>query len=439
MSNPTSSPAAERAPDTLYGPQTALALLNFPEHGRRLADVPQFVSAYARVKGAAALANVQLGVITAPIGQGIAEAAKEVAGGSHHDQFPIALLQGGGGTSTNMNLNEVLAARASQLLRDRGEQVDVHPNDHVNRSQSTNDTYPTAMSLAVAELATDATGALDELEASLLLQAEANNDLVRLGRTCLQDAVPLTVGETHRAQARAVARGRAGIQSTVADLAAVPFGATAIGTSVGAPPGFASAAVFHLNEIAGTKCTVAPDFFDALAHLDPYSALAAAIVRSTVTVEKIARDLRLLSSGPTGGLGELRLPPRQAGSSIMPGKINPVIPELVIQLSQRVRGCGHTVDLAVAAGELELNVMEPVIFDALITMFEDLADAARFLAHACIDGMEWSRVGLERGLAGSLHHLVEVATDQGYANASAMARSPMTPADSTRAAESSVS
>ncbi|MEO6998183.1 MAG: lyase family protein, partial [Terracoccus sp.] len=259
-------------------------------------------------------------------------------------------------------------------------------------------------------------------------QAEANNDTVRLGRTCLQDAVPLTVGETHRSQARAVARGRAGIQSCVADLATVPFGATAIGTSVGAPPGFAQAAVVHLNEIAGTNCTVAPDFFDALAHLDPYSALAAAIVRSTITVEKIARDLRLLSSGPVGGLGELRLPPRQAGSSIMPGKVNPVIPELVIQLSQRVRGCGHTVDLAVAAGELELNVMEPVILDALITMLEDLADAARFLAHACIDGMEWNRVGLERGLAGSLDHLVEVATDQGYANASAMADSPAAPA-----------
>lgn len=436
MSIPTSEAVDGRARDTLYGPQTALALLNFPERGRRLADVPQFVGAYARVKGAAALANVQLGVLAAPIGHSIAAAAAEVAGGAHHDQFPIALVQGGGGTSTNMNLNEVLAARASQLLRDRGHELNVHPNDHVNRSQSTNDTYPTAMSLAVAELAVHATGALGELEASLLAQAEANGDIVRLGRTCLQDAVPLTVGETHRAQARAVARGRAGIHTCVGELAAVPFGATAIGTSVGAPPGFASAAVAHLNEIAGSNCTVAPDFFDALAHLDPYSALAAAIVRSTVTVEKIARDLRLLSSGPVGGLGEVRLPPRQAGSSIMPGKVNPVIPELAIQLSQRVRGCGHTVELAVAAGELELNVMEPVILDTLVTMFEDLADAAGFLARACIDGMEWSRAGLERGLAGSLSLLVEVATEQGYVNASAMAVSPSAPADSTRPTQS---
>ena len=420
------------AEGALYGPQTALALANFPSRGRRLADVPQFVGAYAQVKGAAALANVQLGVLDSTIGHAIAAAAAEVGAGLHDDQFPTALLQGGGGTSTNMNLNEVLAKRASQLLREQGDAFDVHPNDHVNRSQSTNDTYPTAMSLAVGELAAAVTDALRTLETSLLTQAEANNDTARLGRTCLQDAVPLTVGETHRAQARAVARGRAEIDRCVIDLRAVPFGATAIGTSVGAPPGFPAAAVAHLNELAGTTCTVAPDFFDALAHLDPYSALAASVGRVAVTVEKIARDLRLLSSGPVGGLGEVRLPARQAGSSIMPGKINPVIPELVIQLSQRVRGCGHTVDLAVAAGELELNVMEPVILDALVTMFADLSDAATSLAHKCIDAMEWDRAGLARNLAGSLQQLVELASDQGYAKASALAVQPGTPVEAGR-------
>lgn len=420
VSSPTTTTGA-RTGEPLYGAQTRLALANFPPRGRRVGDVPPFVSAYARVKAAAALTNVQLGVLDERIGRVIVKAAVEIGDGLHHDQFPIALVQGGGGTSTNMNLNEVVAQRATQLLRSGGSNTSVHPNDHVNRSQSTNDTYPTAMSLAISELATEVTEALRTLESSLLAQGEAHNDTVRLGRTCLQDAVPLTVGETHRAQARAVARGRAEIERCVAHLSAVPLGATVIGTSLGAPPDFAPASVAHLNELGGTTCTVTLDFFDALEHLDPYSAVASSVARVAITVNKIARDLRLLSSGPIGGLGEIRLPPRQAGSSIMPGKINPVIPELVIQLTQRVRGGALTIDLAVAAGELELNVMEPVILDALITMFEDLSDAARFLGEKCVDGMEWSESGLARNLRGSLQHMVEFAADHGYTNASVTA------------------
>lgn len=428
-----SAPGTTRARDVpgavpLYGPQTSLALDNFPARGRRLGEVPAFLRAYACVKGAAAMANVRLGVLDDDRGQAIISAAAEVAAGQHDAQFPTALVQGGGGTSTNMNLNEVLATRATQLLHERGRPVTVHPNDHVNRSQSTNDTYPTAMGVALGQLASRTSAALRVLATRLLRQAETNDRVVRLGRTCLQDAVPLTVGETHRAQAVAVARGRSEIERAAHDLSVIPLGATAIGTSVGSPPGYAAVAVACLNELAGTQCISNPDFFDALAHLDPYAALAASISRASITVEKIARDLRLLSSGPVGGLGELLLPARQAGSSIMPGKVNPVIPELAIQLSQRIRGCAHTVDLAVASGELELNVMEPVILDSLVTMLSDLEDAVMFLAEKCIDGLVWNHTALADHLSGALDGAVETAATQGYAAATALlGRTPPAP------------
>ena len=293
----------------------------------------------------------------------------------------------------------------------------MHPNDHVNRSQSTNDTYPTAMGLAVTELAVAAVESLTVLETSLLRQAQSNDPLLRLGRTCLQDAVPLTVGEEqHRAQARAVARGLRASRRRGRPLGR-PLGATAVGTSIGAPPGYAAAAVSHLNRLAGSCCTVAPDFFDALAHLDPYAAVAGSVVRAALTLEKIARDLRLLASGPRAGFGEVQLPSRQAGSSIMPGKVNPVIPELVIQLSQRIRGHAQTVELAVSSGELELNVMEPVILDSLVSMLGDLDDGARFLAEKCVDGLSWNHARLALNLAGSLEQAVDLATQQGYSTA----------------------
>ena len=399
--------------DHRHGPQTTLALRNFPARGRRLGDVPEMVRAYAYVKAAAATANVELGVLPAGIGDAIVRSAVSVARGDHGDAFPTALLQGGGGTSTNMNVNEVLARLATDRLSGTSGQR-VHPNDHVNRSQSTNDTYPTAMAIAVGALSRPAVDALGTLEAQLLAQAERHQSVQRLGRTCLQDAVPLTVGATHRAQAGAVARGRLEITRAVAALSSVPLGATAVGTSIGAPAGYADLAVRHLNALAGTSLSVAPDYFDALAFLDPYSSVAAAIARTAITLDRIARDLRLLSSGPIGGIGEVTLPALQAGSSIMPGKVNPVIPELVMQLGHRIRGRALSVDLAVAAGELELNVMEPVILDSLVEMVQDLEDAATALGGLCISGLTWNIDRIRGNLAGSLADHVISATQHGY-------------------------
>lgn len=415
----------------LYGQQTRLALSNFPDDGRRLSDVPQFLRAYAMVKAGAAAANVELGVLDPAIGAAIEQAAQEVADGLHPAQFPTALVQGGGGTSTNMNLNEVLATRATQLLDSTaasGKAPVVHPNDHVNRSQSTNDSYPSAMAMALHELAQPAGQALEMLEAALLAKAEQFDDLQRLGRTCLQDAVPLTVGQTHRAQAAALRRHRRDLAAAATHLTALPLGATAVGTGVGAPQGYPALAVAHLCRLTGSDYSVAEDFFDDLAHLDPYLTLAAAIVRPAITMAKIAADLRLLSSGPTGGLGEVDLPARQAGSSIMPGKINPVIPELVMQLSYRIRGAAHTVEMAVAAGELELNIMEPVILDALVGALADLTSTATTFAEKCINGMSWNQEGVRRNLNGSLQSLVEDATAHGYQQATQNAASAMSAA-----------
>ncbi|KAB8164508.1 aspartate ammonia-lyase [Streptomyces sp. 3MP-14] len=417
----SSAPQAP-VPVPLYGEQTRLALANFPGRGRRFGDVPEFVRAYALTKAAAALANVRLGVLDEERGDAIVRAAREAAEGRHAAQFPTALVQGGGGTSTNMNVNEVLAARAGQLLAARGSATVVHPNDHVNRSQSTNDTYPTAMALALRELAGPALAALERLEVSLAAKAAEFDAVRRLGRTCLQDAVPLTVGQTHRAQAAAVRRNREALRESVEALRAVPLGGTAVGSGVGAPAGFTAAALARLAALTGRDVIPADDFFDALAHLDPYAAIADACARTGEVMAKIAGDLRLLSSGPVGGLGEVTLPARQAGSSIMPGKVNPVIPELVMQLGYRVRGAASTVHLAVAAGELELNIMEPVILDALVTALGDVADAADTFAVGCVDGLRWNEEALARNLRGSLQGLVETAGSEGYEQATRAAR-----------------
>ncbi len=411
----------ESAPP-IYGRQTRLALENFPAGTRRGQDPPEFVRAYALVKAAAAQANMELGVLDAERGAPIVAAATEVAEGNHSDQFPVPLMHGGGGTSANMNINEVLATRATQRLAAAHSDLTVHPNDHVNASQSTNDTYPTAMAITLLDRAAPALAALAHLREAFLSKAAEYDEQPRLGRTCLQDAVPLTVGQTHRAQAAGIERVHAQLHAATTALHSVPLGATAVGTGLGAPAGYSAIAVEHLAVLTGHDLTLAEDFFDALAHLDPYATLAGACSRAAIILAKIAADLRLLSSGPTGGLGEITLPALQAGSSIMPGKVNPVIPELVMQLSYRIRGAGTTVELAVAAGELELNVMEPVILDALTTSLADLTDAATYFADKCITGLVWNSQALQRNLAGSRHDYVEIAARAGYDVAAASAQ-----------------
>lgn len=393
----------------LYGKQSSLAVENFGTTGRTVADVPVFVRNYALVKAAAARSNAKLGVLPPSVAGAIDAACAEIASGLHGSQFPTALVLGGGGTTTNMNFNEVIAARASQISG-----LAIHPNDHVNASQSTNDTYPTAMALTVRELSDGPLQALTALAQALEDKAAEYDTTQRLGRTCLQDAVVLSVGQTHRSHATAIRRVTEGLRAATVELDSVPIGATVLGTGIGAPQGYRELCLQDLSKATGRQLTGSIDLVDALSHLDPYAAIASAGARAAITMAKIAADLRFLSSGPTGGIGEVTLPAVQAGSSIMPGKINPAIPEFVMQLSYRIRGAAHTVECAVAAGELELNIMEPVIVDSLLNIFEDLTASAETFARKCIAGLTWDGRRLKENLSSGFDRWVTMASEQGY-------------------------
>ncbi|MGR0160451.1 lyase family protein [Paenarthrobacter nitroguajacolicus] len=393
----------------LFGRQSSLAVENFGAAGRRIADIPEFVRNYALVKASAARSNASLHVLEPSVAKAIDAACAEIASGQHNKQFPTALVLGGGGTTTNMNFNEVIAARASQISGQA-----IHPNDHVNASQSTNDTYPTAMALTIHDLSEAPLQALTSLAQALEDKAAEYNTTQRLGRTCLQDAVVLSVGQTHRSHATAIRRVTEALRASTAQLDSIPIGATVLGTGIGAPEGYRDLCVQELSQTTGRHLSGSDDLVDALSHLDPYAAIASAGARAAITMAKIAADLRFLSSGPTGGISEVTLPATQAGSSIMPGKINPVIPEFVMQLSYRVRGAAHTVECAVAAGELELNIMEPVIVDSILNIFEDLAISADTFARKCIAGLTWDGRRLEENLASGFDRWVTMAAEQGY-------------------------
>lgn len=402
--------------EELYGMQTRLSLENFGGPARRIGEIPAFIYYYALVKRAAAAANRTFGVLDDTQVAAIIMACDEVAAGLHAEQFPTALVLGGGGTTTNMNINEVIAARASQIAS-----VVIHPNDHVNASQSTNDTFPTAMALTIIKLVAAPLSALQGLVDALVERATDCGETPYLGRTCLQDAVSIGAGQTLRAQARAVRRGIDQLEEAVGELSCVPLGGTVLGTSIGAPEGFAQACVEELRALVDVPVSMAEDFFDALAHLDPYAAVADAASRVAITVAKIAADLRLRSSGPRGGFAEITIPALQAGSSIMPTKVNPVVPEYAMQLSYRIRGAAYTVSCAVAAGELELNVMEPIIIDSILNIFVDLEQSATAMATLCINGLEWDGSRRVENLSHSMDRWVDLASQSGYDTASAKA------------------
>jgi aspartate ammonia-lyase len=314
-----------------------------------------------------------------------------------------------------MAVNEVLANRAAVLLGAQPGRYDVvHPLDHVNRSQSTNDVVPTALALAVQACAPAALAGLGDVIAALEGLADRAGDDLRLGRTCLQDAVPLPIAAYHGAQVTAVRRAAAELSRSVEALLEVPLGATAVGTGIGAPVGYRERAVELLAERSGFPLRTSADLFDALAHLDPLLRVASESAVASMTLAKIAADVRLLSSGPVGGIGEVRIPAMQVGSSLMPGKVNPVMPELVIQASFEIRGAAHVVELAVAAGELDLNVMEMVVARHLLAALVQLGEVGSLFAARCLRGLEWDRAAVDRHLAGSRAAAVERALESGH-------------------------
>ena len=374
--------------DALYGVQTLRALENFPITGVPLREFPALIEALAAVKEAAALANAELGLLPPAVSDPIVRAAREVRGGRHHEHFLVDMIQGGAGTSTNMNANEVIANRALELLgRHRGEYAVVHPNNHVNLSQSTNDVYPTAVKLALHTTIDQLRIAESNLAAAFLHKGEEFAPHIKMGRTQLQDAVPMTLGQEFTAFGHTILEDVERLGEVQLLIREINMGATAIGTGINAPRGYPEYVRRHLAAITGLALVTAPDLVEATADTGVFVQLSGVLKRCAVKLSKICDDLRLLSSGPRAGFGEINLPPMQPGSSIMPGKVNPVIPEVVNQVCFDVIGGDVTVTMAAAAGQLQLNVFEPVIAFRLLQGITEMTRACEVLRERCVEGI----------------------------------------------------
>jgi fumarate hydratase class II len=366
----------------LWRAQTQRAVENFPISGTGLER--SNVEALARVKKAAARANAELGVLDKDLAGAIADAADEVARGEHDDQFPVDVFQTGSGTSSNMNANEVIATLASRRLG-----RDVHPNDEVNASQSSNDTFPTSVHVAAtAGVVRDLLPALEHLAGTLRRKASEFSEVVKSGRTHLMDATPVTLGQEFAGYAAQVERGVERLRAALPRVAEVPLGGTAVGTGINTPPGFPQRVIELLAEDTGLPITEARDHFEAQGARDGLVELSGVLRVVAVSLTKICNDLRWMGSGPNTGLAELRLPDLQPGSSIMPGKVNPVVPEAVLMACAQVVGNDATVGWAGASGSFELNVMIPVMARNVLESIRLLANGSRLLADRCIAGLE---------------------------------------------------
>ena len=374
--------------DALYGIQTLRALENFPITGVPLREFPALIEALAAVKAAAALTNAELGLLPAEVSDPIVRAAREIRSGRHHEHFLVDMIQGGAGTSTNMNANEVIANRALELSgHSRGQYQHVHPNNHVNLSQSTNDVYPTAVKIALHTTIEDLRTAMGLLAEAFLAKGREFAPFIKMGRTQLQDAVPMTLGQEFTAFGHTILEDVDRLGEAQALIREINMGATAIGTGLNAPGGYAESVRAHLSEITGLELITAPDLVEATADTGAFVQLSGVLKRCAVKLSKICNDLRLLSSGPRAGFGEINLPPMQPGSSIMPGKVNPVIPEVVNQVCFDVIGGDVTVTMAAEAGQLQLNVFEPIIAYRLLGGISTLTNACTVLRERCIGGI----------------------------------------------------
>jgi aspartate ammonia-lyase len=374
--------------EALYGVQTLRALENFAITGVPLREFPALIEALAAVKEAAALANAELNLLPQATAELIVRAAREIRGGRHHEHFLVDMIQGGAGTSTNMNANEVIANRALELSgHARGEYQFVHPNNHVNLSQSTNDVYPTAMKLALHTTIEGLSRAMSDLAASFLAKGDEFAPYIKMGRTQLQDAVPMTLGQEFTAFGHTILEDVQRLGEAQALIREINMGATAIGTGINAPAGYAEAVRANLSRITDVSLITAPDLVEATADTGAFVQLSGVLKRCAVKLSKICNDLRLLSSGPRAGFGEINLPAMQPGSSIMPGKVNPVIPEVVNQVCFDIIGGDLTVTMAAEAGQLQLNVFEPVIAYRLLGGIGALTNACLTLRERCVDGI----------------------------------------------------
>ena len=409
--------------DVYYGVQTLRAVENFPITGIAISQYPHLLRALAAIKQAAALANRDLGLLDAAVCGAIVAACQEIREGRLHEQFVVDVIQGGAGTSTNMNANEVIANRALELLgRAKGEYGIVNPNDHVNLSQSTNDVYPTALKLAGNWALLELMRAMDELRAAFLAKGDEFADVLKMGRTQLQDAVPMTLGQEFHAFGVTIGEDIERLREAAALIREINMGATAIGTGINTDPRYAELVRRHLSEVSGLELVTAPDLVEATADTGAFVQLSGVLKRIAVKLSKICNDLRLLSSGPRAGLNEINLPPMQPGSSIMPGKVNPVIPEVVNQVCFQVVGNDLTITMAAEAGQLQLNVFEPVIAFNVFQSVDMLTRGAVVLRERCVLGISANRERLYEMVRNSIGLVTALVPYIGYKQASAVAK-----------------
>jgi aspartate ammonia-lyase len=406
-----------------YGIHTLRALQNFPVTGGAVAMYPDLIGALASVKQAAALSNRDLGLLDARRCGAIVDACRAVRGGAHHAQFVVDVIQGGAGTSTNMNANEVIANIALEALgHERGDYAHLHPNEHVNLSQSTNDVYPTALRIAACAGINGLFDAMDELRLAFAAKAEEFRHDLKMGRTQLQDAVPMTLGQEFDTYALMLEDDQRCLLEATQLLREINLGATAIGTGINADPEYAARACAHLCQVSGLDLRTAPNLIGATQDVGAFVHLSGLLKRIAVKLSKTCNDLRLLSSGPRAGFGEINLPAMQAGSSIMPGKINPVIPELVNQIAFEVIGNDVTVSFAAEAGQLQLNAFEPIIAHSLFKSLAHLQVGCRTLARRCVSGITANRDRLRWIVENSIGIVTALNPHIGYANATRIAQ-----------------
>ncbi len=403
-----------------YGVQSYRAYQNFPLSGTTM--LPEMIQSLVEIKKAAAMANGLNGRLDKQIENAIVRACDEILGGALHEHFIVDPIQGGAGTSANMNANEVIANRATELMGGKLGEYIVHPNDHVNMSQSTNDVFPSAGKLATVKLLNHLIITLNALINAFLAKAEEFKDIIKLGRTQLQDAVPVRLGQSFAAYARALERGLTRIMDARREMYVLNMGATAIGTSINTTREYLNNVVRILADETHEPLTRAEDLIDATQNPDGFVEVSGAIKNFALVLSKIANDLRLLSSGPRGGLEEIRLPARQHGSSIMPGKINPVMPEAVSQVAFRIVGNDTTISMAAEAGQLELNAFEPILFYSLFQSITLLDNVAEVFRKYCIEGITADKEECMRVLMNSTAVATALVPRIGYEKATGIVK-----------------
>ncbi|MCY9376586.1 MULTISPECIES: aspartate ammonia-lyase [Bacillus] len=417
--------------DVYYGIQTLRASENFPITGYKIHE--EMINALAIVKKAAALANMDVKRLYEGIGQAIVQAADEILEGKWHDQFIVDPIQGGAGTSMNMNANEVIGNRALEIMgHQKGDYIHLSPNTHVNMSQSTNDVFPTAIHISTLKLLEKLLITMEDMHSVFKQKAQEFDSVIKMGRTHLQDAVPIRLGQEFEAYSRVLERDIKRIKQSRQHLYEVNMGATAVGTGLNADPEYIKQVVKHLADISGLPLVGADHLVDATQNTDAYTEVSASLKVCMMNMSKIANDLRLMASGPRAGLAEISLPARQPGSSIMPGKVNPVMAELINQIAFQVIGNDNTICLASEAGQLELNVMEPVLVFNLLQSISIMNNGFRSFTDNCLKGIEANEKRLKQYVEKSAGVITAVNPHLGYEAAARIAREAIMTGQSVR-------